>query len=635
MRRALPAVALAGWMLIGAACDSSPVPDTTPSVRPSAAAGNESVAPRSLEPGTTPGDSVGSNDPGFTPDPGASPGESFDQAYGAAQPVDVSVELSSITFTTTVTEEHGGFLTVLGPDGTFYQLDVPPSAVLSDLDVTMTVVSAIGGSPLGDKLIGAVKLEPAGLQFNLPPTLTIVPTTPIPVAEEGPFNADSDGRDFHLYPLDADPSAVRMHLMHFSIFGLFQTDLERRNEMIRKTARDVGSQLEQEIAQAAEEAREKGENIDPEKAGPALDYYRDRVLRPMMQLAGRDHTLFRQALQRWLSWERHRQLILQEEYDGLDPQILKSAQTAFMHYVDETKERCYEHDFGAIHDLMALAKQIALLGDLLGEFSQSDVFEFVDKCATFTLEMDSTMEADLNTCMFIDAGASDVNSEERLTTAVEIRVQQGAPWSGPMQWQSATYDANCRLPAQNGGNLISCEMHFVGFADAGEFAVLRVDLDLNNINRPPPPPPPPPKPSPGPSAFGPSPSVLPSGPPTPKPTEAPEETISELHFRGVLVQPGDPQIFHDGSCKVLGFSGGSQANRGSGSWLAGWKDNTATVPREFVRHPQYGEAYWLRGWEYVANGDELARADYDGGTNSFFGTTTEDTTFIIRHTPRR
>src|SRR6187551_675612 len=69
----------------------------------------------------------GSAPPTAGPTSNAAP--DYELAYGNPQPVDVSVQLSAITFTTPVTTEHGGFLALAGADGTFYQLDIPPNAV--------------------------------------------------------------------------------------------------------------------------------------------------------------------------------------------------------------------------------------------------------------------------------------------------------------------------------------------------------------------------------------------------------------------------------------------------------------------------------------------------------------------------
>src|SRR6188472_3362269 len=332
-------------------------------------------------------------------------------------------------------------------------------------------------------------------------------------------------------------------------------------------------------------------------------------------------------------------------FEDADQALLESIQRGFTNYVEHNKERCYEHDFGAVYDVIRLAKANELMGNLLGTFGQNEALDFVDKCSTFTLEMDSTMDTDLNTCLLIDAGNSDVDEMSHVTAKVVIRTQtsqseiesptDARTWWGPMQWESASYSATCHLPGQNGGDLITCHMSFAGLGPADQLAVVGAEFDLNNINRPPPPPPTP-RASPGASGSpGPSPSPTPKPLPTPVPTDEPEETISELKFKKLLVQPGDPQILYDGDCQAFGFSGPNETSRGSGNWLATWQDMSGPLHRRLVHVPEFGDAYELTGWENDMDADVVARLEYDLISPGLFGTLQESTTFILRHTPQR
>jgi hypothetical protein len=572
----------------------------SPSARPSASQGNP-AASTSAEPGTSPG--LSTSEPGASQSPGTSPGavHDFDVAYGPPQPVSVGVELSPLTFNSPVSVENGGFLTLLGPNGAFYQLTIPPNAVVSDTTVTMTAISSISGSPLGDELVAGVKLEPEGLQLLEPATLAITPPAPLAIADEGPFSAEGDGAVFHLFPLDPNPAALQMRLTHFSLFGLLKTDAERRADMIRNTAADVGAQLEQEIAAEIEKARNGDGTIDAAATEQKLNYYRDRVVRPMMALAESDHTIFREAVQKWLSWERQRGLLGFGGDEAFDGPTLDSFLRAFDNYVAHTIERCYEHDLGSMADLLSLARMASLMG-FEERLDQNQAFDQIRKCATFTLEMDSTMEAQLNTCLLIDAGASDVQSMEHVTTAVEISGLTPGPWNAPIQWQAAEMEADCHLPAQ-GGDFFECQMSFAGFGDGGEFAVLGILADYNIIRG--------------------------------KAGVPPEETRAEFKINGIVVQPGDPQILSDGDCTLLEtWSNSDTSSMGSG-WLAGWKDNSAPVGREFIDDEEFDEAWVLTGWEPSSDIEIIATREYSGGTNSLFGTTNEHTTFILRHTPVR
>lgn len=552
----------------------------------------------------------------------------FDEAYGPSSPVDVEVEVSEDnTFTTSVTVAGGGFFSLYANDGSSYQLEIPPGALLSDTEITMTVVESVGDSPLGsaDDFRGGVLLEPAGLELFRPAVLTIIPSEPVDVADEGPFTANSDGTDFHLFPLDPDPSAIRLNLMHFSVFGLFQTDAERRAEMIRETAREVESQLEQEISEELQEARENDGELDTEALLEKLTYYRDRVVAPMMALAENDPTLFGEAVRRWLSWERQRQLLGAAEDAGLDQEIFDSFVRAFETYVEYTKERCLRHDFGAVTDLIRLERMAQLMG-FDNAPGLEDLWAEIGKCATFTLEMESQAEAHLNTCMLIDAGASSADSSEEIRAAVEFSLMDAdigtPPWSGPIEWISATYEADCHLPAQGGGDLVSCTMEFAGLGDPGQLHVLDVIFDLNVV-----------KPEPG---------VL-----------APDETVAVFNLHAVIVRPDDPQIDVSGDCQVLGFGDPGDTSE-SGSWLATWKDCSGPAGRSYtdehiiIEHPadlsdqigappsgrSAGEGWILTNWEFIGEDDVLAERVYECDVDSILGDESEETTFTLRHTPQ-
>ena len=324
-------------------------------------------------------------------------------------PMTVGVALApDVTTTSLVSTEQGGYLSLFAPDGTMYALTIPPNAVLSDLDMTMTLVTSVTGSPLGEELVGAVDIGPSGLQLLQPAMLTITPTKPLPVGQEGPFTARADGADFHMTPLTADPATLTIPILHLTVFGLIQSDQQHRADTLRRTARDVEAQLSQEIAQELQKAREAGGDWDPSPVLDRLQTYRDTVLVPMMAAAETDYHLLGEALRHWLSWERQRQLMGLNE--PLDPEILDSFRRGFENYVAHTKERCYAHDFGVVIDYLRLARMDQLLGGVLG-LAETDAATFLHNCLTFTLEMDSQVTADLNTCAFIDAGTAQVTQE--------------------------------------------------------------------------------------------------------------------------------------------------------------------------------------------------------------------------------
>ena len=110
-------------------------------------------------------------------------------------------------------------MSVTAQDGTKYTLTMPKDALLSAVEVTMTPVDTIAGLPLTKGLVGAVQLEPHGIQLNKPASLTIEPPADAPVAEQTAFLYHQGGHDFHLYPLGPERT-LTMRLMHFSTPGV-------------------------------------------------------------------------------------------------------------------------------------------------------------------------------------------------------------------------------------------------------------------------------------------------------------------------------------------------------------------------------------------------------------------------------
>src|SRR6266496_2339640 len=111
---------------------------------------------------------------------------------------------------------EGGEITAAGADGARFTLTVPPLAVLSDVELTMTPVARVGQLPLSGGLLAAVQLEPEGLLLWQPATLIIEPAISFPVSQQLSFAWHDKGEGFHPYPLQIDPSTITMSIVHFS-----------------------------------------------------------------------------------------------------------------------------------------------------------------------------------------------------------------------------------------------------------------------------------------------------------------------------------------------------------------------------------------------------------------------------------
>lgn len=80
---------------------------------------------------------------------------------------------------------EGGTMEVTGANGVKYTLTVPPGAVAFSMPFGLTPVASIDGLPLSGGLIGAVRIEPEGIEFTQPLVLDITPPAEAPALPEG------------------------------------------------------------------------------------------------------------------------------------------------------------------------------------------------------------------------------------------------------------------------------------------------------------------------------------------------------------------------------------------------------------------------------------------------------------------
>lgn len=94
----------------------------------------------------------------------------------------------------------GGSLSVTGMNGVKYTYTIPPGALDDTIVFTLKPVSSMEGAPLTGGLLGAVLIEPVGLELDEPAVLTITPPpgTTIPYGEVlSTFEFYPDGSEFY------------------------------------------------------------------------------------------------------------------------------------------------------------------------------------------------------------------------------------------------------------------------------------------------------------------------------------------------------------------------------------------------------------------------------------------------------
>ena len=132
-----------------------------------------------------------------------------------------------------ISADLGGTIEAKGADGTIFTLTLPKSALAEDVEIAITPVSAIQNLPFSQGLIAAAQIAPADVSLARAATLTIQPTKPLSIQEQillASFAYREGGKEFFLYPLEADPSKLSFKLNRFGGLGLaHSTEAEQEN----------------------------------------------------------------------------------------------------------------------------------------------------------------------------------------------------------------------------------------------------------------------------------------------------------------------------------------------------------------------------------------------------------------------
>ncbi|MGI9430764.1 MAG: hypothetical protein ACR2PQ_01030, partial [Myxococcota bacterium] len=116
----------------------------------------------------------------------------------------------------------GGDATTWGADGTVYRLRVPAGALAEPTGITLTPVVALEGMPLEGGHVAALDLQPAGLVFATPATLTITPPAPLPEETLTGFGWTGSENRFGIAAGWVSPDGASFHVQvpHFSGYGM-------------------------------------------------------------------------------------------------------------------------------------------------------------------------------------------------------------------------------------------------------------------------------------------------------------------------------------------------------------------------------------------------------------------------------
>jgi hypothetical protein len=360
-----------------------------------------------------PGTSGASSGPAasFSLDPAA------DDFTAPANPLNLTITSDPSRSATAHVTTDGGSLSATGADGMTFTLDIPKDALAEDTDITMTPVTDVQGWDVAPGNVAAVTLEPDGLTFAAPGSLTITPAQPIGDVQGAPFQFHGQGTDAHLILADQSQTGIVIPVEHFSGHGFSwnvgipfwlawaryrQTQAEARLDNL--LAAQLGL-IHAQLKAGLTPDRSVQDVID----GIIAEWERD-ILNKRLLLVSNSCADAQFALNGFLAFNRRMQLL------GLDRRIEPPHRLFNLaRYIcaEEATRSCFET--GDVERLRA-----HLLNDehtlaLFGDHNGGDTHAYMEACDRFTLDAEEHSEQSTKST------GQEVTYEADLTLEIELR----------------------------------------------------------------------------------------------------------------------------------------------------------------------------------------------------------------------
>ena len=217
----------------------------------------------------------------------------------------------------------GGILELTSSEGVKYTLQIPEKALMGPELIRMTLITEIIGLPLENAAKAAVKLEPTGLVFFVPVTLSISPVS----IDEGQipfgFGTMGNGENFHFQFSQENGDEMVLLLSHFSDHGIAagsMAEINRIQDAYKpSTTNNVAASIEQAIVINASNI-DNGDNFEQIAAiEDLLQIWHEKVVMLKIDEAKTDPNVLEIAVAAHLHWHQVYDVLLSTYQDVFEP----------------------------------------------------------------------------------------------------------------------------------------------------------------------------------------------------------------------------------------------------------------------------------------------------------------------------
>lgn len=339
----------------------------------------------------------------------------------------------------------GGVLSATAADGTAYTLTIPPDALRTATEITLTPITAIAGSPFDETASYGVEITPDGTRLDAFATLEIVPTTPIPGDQQLLYQYGADGANLR-YALPTPGTAagtISISTDHFSGYGTAATapnKVQEENRLGGDAADAIESELDHRI-QLHSQPRPDGTRgaIDLDDLQPFLDLYRDYVVEPRIAHASDSCAAGMVAIDTYNHFQKKLALL------GIEP----SVDTRWHEIVTTVATTCVDQEYTYCRDEHLVYRILPLYVAMVRSLAQAGVDDEavleemkakVVGCLSFRLDFtsDAVLEGDSGWESSVESSVDLTFDPSAIDAATGKWKPQFRPASGTLTNTSAT-----------------------------------------------------------------------------------------------------------------------------------------------------------------------------------------------------